>query len=585
MADKGDHEQAKSNKLKQSTLGYFNFTKTVKVGGKLYPIKIDDLSKEEYGQFCSKCSQRFKSEQYLILHNKAIHPSILTGEVSVSVKVCNKEVPFENAVTTDTNEVVLNEVVLDEVENVCRARGRQKSKAGGRKGSRKRKSYSLHFKQKILKELSEISKAKTLHSAQTIIADKYGIHKSVLSKWKSQENKIVAENDSSKAHSHNFRNRSCASTRTRKRLTAPGKSTFLQAQQKLFKDFKSRRSLGLKVSRKWLRIRMKQCIESIDGIEAAEKFKGSQNWLNAFMKRHSISIRRRTNKKRIGNSDKLPVIQRFHKQLRKSVSSQRKRESKSYDLKWGRWLPKKRYNVDQVLLPFVVDQSSTFEEKGSKSVWVRQVGSGLDKRQCTLQLCIRPEGSQIPPAIIFRGAGNVKQDEKARYDQRVHVYFQKNAWMDGEVTKSWVENTFAPNVDKAEENVLFLDNLSCQVSEDFYKECSVKANTVLYTLPPEETDKVQPIDQGEGYLIKKLIGAELDKYLEVEANYDKWCSGLTAGERRVLITKWVANAWETINLKYPNFRRKLFLKTGLLMTADGSGDEHIRPQGFENYSF
>ena len=157
--------------------------------------------------------------------------------------------------------------------------------------------------------------------------------------------------------------------------------------------------------------------------------------------------------------------------------------------------------------------------------------------------------------------------------------------MDGEVAKSWVENTFAPNVDKTEENVLFLDNLSCQVSEDFYKECSVTANTVLYTLPPEETDKVRPIDQGEGYLIKKLIGTELDKYLEVEANYDKWCSGLTAGERRVLITKWVANAWETINLKYPNFRRKLFLKTGLLMTTDGSGDEHIRPQGFENYSF
>ena len=291
----------------------------------------------------------------------------------------------------------------------------------------------------------------------------------------------MAENNSSKAHSHNFRNRSCASTRTRKRLTAPGKAIFVLAQLKLLKDFRSRRALGLKVSRKWLILRMKKCIECINGPEVAENFRGSHNWINVFMKRHSISIRRRTNKKRIGNSEKLPVIQKFHKQLRQAVSSKRRREARTYDLTWGRWLPKRRYNVDQVPLPFVVDQSSTFEERGSKSVWVRQVGSGLDKRQCTLQLYIGAEGSQIPPAIIFRGAGNVKQEDKASYDQRVHVYFQKNAWMDGVVAMSWLENTFAPNVDKSEENVLFLGNLSCQVSENFYKECSVKANTVLYT--------------------------------------------------------------------------------------------------------
>ena len=50
-------------------------------------------------------------------------------------------------------------------------------------------------------------------------------------------------------------------------------------------------------------------------------------------------------------------------------------------------------------------------------------------------------------------------------------------------------------------------------------------------------------------------------------------------------TKWVDSTWETINLKYPNFRRKSFLNTGLLMTADGTDDEYIQPQRFTNYSF
>ena len=33
-------------------------------------------------------------------------------------------------------------------------------------------------------------------------------------------------------------------------------------------------------------------------------------------------------------------------------------------------------------------------------------------------------------------------------------------------------------------------------------------------MPPDETDKCQPLDQGEGYLLKALMRNELDKYLE-----------------------------------------------------------------------
>ena len=57
--------------------------------------------------------------------------------------------------------------------------------------------------------------------------------------------------------------------------------------------------------------------------------------------------------------------------------------------KWGKRKPRLIYNVDQVPLPFASDSPITLEFEGTKNVWVRQLGSGLDKRQCTLQLCIR----------------------------------------------------------------------------------------------------------------------------------------------------------------------------------------------------
>ena len=60
---------------------------------------------------------------------------------------------------------------------------------------------------------------------------------------------------------------------------------------------------------------------------------------------------------------------------------------------------------------------------------------GLDKRQATLQLCIRAGGEQnVKPAIIFRGKGNVSPAEKATYDKGVDVYFQKSAWMDSDLS-------------------------------------------------------------------------------------------------------------------------------------------------------
>ena len=118
--------------------------------------------------------------------------------------------------------------------------------------------------------------------------------------------------------------------------------------------------------------------------------------------------------------------------------------------------------MDQVPLPFVVDQDKTYTDKGSKHVWVSEPASGLEKRQATLQLCIRASGEQtIKPAIVFRGKGNITLDELAKYDKRVDVYFQDKGWMDIKTNKEWTERTLMPGIlDTRKESVLFADNVS-----------------------------------------------------------------------------------------------------------------------------
>ncbi len=82
-----------------------------------------------------------------------------------------------------------------------------------------------------------------------------------------------------------------------------------------------------------------------------------------------------------------------------------------------------------------MDQKTTYEidiptkEKRSHRVWVSNPGPGLEKRQCTLQLCFSPVVKQPERiAVIFRGTGKrISADVLAAYHKDVDIYCQANA--------------------------------------------------------------------------------------------------------------------------------------------------------------
>ena len=63
-------------------------------------------------------------------------------------------------------------------------------------------------------------------------------------------------------------------------------------------------------------------------------------------------------------------------------------------------------NVDQTPLPFCFTDGATYADTGDKTVWVRGGASGLDKRQCTVQITLFADGQpRIKPPVIFKGTG------------------------------------------------------------------------------------------------------------------------------------------------------------------------------------
>ena len=101
------------------------------------------------------------------------------------------------------------------------------------------------------------------------------------------------------------------------------------------------------------------------------------------------------------------------------------------------------------------------------------------------------------------------------------------------------------------------------------------------------TDLWQVVDAGIAQTLKVLAGHNYQKWLDEGDNVDSWFgyeNTPTAMQRRILITQWVGKAWETLcGSEYENLRKRCWEKTGCLMTADGSEDDKVTPEGLPSY--
>jgi hypothetical protein len=311
------------------------------------------------------------------------------------------------------------------------------------------------------------------------------------------------------------------------------------------------------------------------------------------VQKYNIKIRRVQRKKQKPKASYTGALMKFHCELREGLIKSG-RNLPHYDQKWGRFKPDCRFNVDQVPLPFAIDRKTTYHEapadpveRRGQRVWVNQPSGGLEKRQCTLQVCFSPVGDNIRIAIIFRGTGKrISAQEKASYHPAVDVYWQECAWVDRKVALDWLERTFKPAVaDK--EFLLFCDNLDAQTHVDFREKVKEYGGFPRYG-PPGLTDAWQPVDSGHGQLLKVLTGKVQQNWLEMDENIEQWSgntdTNYTAMERRILITQWVGEAYIQLqDTKYQTFRWRCFERTGCLITADGSDDDKIKPEDMPHY--
>ena len=160
---------------------------------------------------------------------------------------------------------------------------------------------------------------------------------------------------------------------------------------------------------------------------AAATFTASHGWFRRFIKRFNIKFRKRQNQKKSNIEDHREAIMNWHKQLRYDVLPPRPDTPKDHwDWTWGRFPPERRYNMDQVPLPFVVDQGSSYVESKEQHIQICSTGSaGLTKRQFTAHIFSNAGTGEKGDAwieMIARGTGKgITALEKAGWNPKVPV--------------------------------------------------------------------------------------------------------------------------------------------------------------------
>ena len=132
-----------------------------------------------------------------------------------------------------------------------------------------------------------------------------------------------------------------------------------------------------------------------------------------------------------------------------------------------------------------------------------------------------------------------------------------------------------------QESLLVLDMHKAQRTEDIKsvleKECKI---TPIF-VPAGCTSIVQPLDVSFNAPFKRSVESAVMQH--IQENLEGYLNGkFTAGERRILFTKWVGQAWEELSQDH-TIAMRAFKKCGISVAADGSEDHEINLTGLEEY--
>jgi hypothetical protein len=293
---------------------------------------------------------------------------------------------------------------------------------------------------------------------------------------------------------------------------------------------------------------------------ADEKFLASDRWFYGFLKRHDLSLRRKT---KIGQKlpahldDKLLEFQRFIIRKRKQF------EYNFFEIG----------NMDETPVYFDMVGNLTIDKLGAKTVQIRTTGNENNRFTCVLT--VLADGTKLLPMVIFKGKLMPKD-----LPSKIIVSMHPKGWMDETGMKIWFNKIWEKrpgrNQTAKPKSLLVLDSFESHKT-DFIKNIAKYENTNLAIIPGGLTSIVQPLDVSINKPFKDRLREKWNIWMSSgEFTYTK--GGNIKKPAHNIVCKWILEAWNEIPKE---MIVKSFKKCGISNAMDGSEDD-LFGQEFEN---
>ena len=240
--------------------------------------------------------------------------------------------------------------------------------------------------------------------------------------------------------------------------------------------------------------------------------------------------------------------------------------------------------MDQTPIAYEFLDGTTYDFKGAQTVWVKTHRSGWDKRQATLQLLVSADGvNRCKPLLLFQGKGVLStrlKKEISQYDPGVVVQWNPKAYANTETTLRWLKQQYKYATigfsTGNPERLLCLDVFRGQMTEEV-RQAFRDLNVTTAFIPGGCTGYLQVLDIAINKPLKDRIKELANQHYDT--HFQKWDKGgYTVGERRVMLTHWVGQAWREFH-RDPAMVctiKRTFRQVGLALPVDGSEDENIK---------
>ena len=229
-----------------------------------------------------------------------------------------------------------------------------------------RKSYSIEYKKGIVEE----SQGKNL----TAFCKENKLDFRLVRKWPSDHNKLNQH-----MNERNAKKRKCGSGR---------QPLYSELEDAVFEWVAERRSKILVVRR--TDIQKFALTNALQFGIFPEDFKASKHWLNGFLLRHELSLRKSTTLFKLENND---IVER-------ALSF------KSFidEIDFSKYCLSNMIAMDETAVYMGDGSQSTIAEKGASSIY--NSSTGYESARVSCILAIRLDGSKVPPLIITKDKKN-----------------------------------------------------------------------------------------------------------------------------------------------------------------------------------